>query len=161
MRKLFILLLAACLLSTAPAFAAEAEQAGSVHDTGLNTPHRINQLTGDIWLAASEETKLAVLFGMELAISADYASKAFKPGKRVKPAPDGTLPALDESLLSPFEKAWYHAFRDTTLPAVSARIDEWYKANPDHLGRPVFHVLWIEIMKQPAPGPRGSRPGKN
>ncbi len=134
MHRLITLLLTVSLLVAAPAMAADAAS-----DT-TRAPHRIMQLTGTLWMESGVDAKLAVLFGIELGMQSDIASKRPAPGK-----------TLDPAVLSPFQKAWLDSFRDRDLTKIAAAIDAWYAANPDRLERPVMAVLWTDIMKQPVP----------
>lgn len=149
MHKLLTLFVAACLFAASPAIVAEAGQAGSVHSDGIYTPHRIKQLTGTAWTNSPQDVKMAVIFGIELAITCDYAGKAIEQNI-------GRQPELQEQLLSPFEKAWVSSFKDKRIHDIVDAVDAWYSAHPDQLKRPVMSVLWKEIMGQPVPG----KPGK-
>lgn len=136
-RLIITLLLAAGLLAATPAMADDAD-AGKAP-----APHRILQLTGKLWQESGTDAKLAVLFGIEVGMQTDIASKSPATGK-----------VLDPKSLSPFQKAWLDSFRDRNLIDIAAAIDAWYRANPDRLDRPVMTVLWTEIMKQPVPARR-------
>lgn len=105
----------------------------------------IDQLTGKVWMESSPEIKKAVLFGVECAVTIEHfvAEKAQEMQKDVK---KGVKKAPVVSTLSPFEKGWATAFQDMTREQIVAEVDAWYEAHPDQLQRPVFSVLWTEVI---------------
>ena len=136
-------------------------------DNGIPA-NRIEQLTGKVWLDSSKDNKLSVLFGIELALNMEKAmaerireeieaSKTTKANKDKKPGPPPYR-------ISPLARAWANNFGKTSLTDISARIDAWYKANPDKSDRLVMDVIWNELMEHPAKAPkapkdpRGPRP---
>lgn len=161
MPKIFSLLLLLALCCATPAFAAPAADASA--DSAAATapsvrPNRIEQLTGKTWMASSQDAKLGVLFGLELAMNVDKAIADFfareAAAKSVQGSSKKAARGQHEELrfkLSPFALAWYEAFKDVTLKDIAARIDAWYAANPDQSDRLVLNVVWVELMKKPLP----------
>ena len=106
--------------------------------------NRIEQLTGEAWLNSEEDAKIAVLFGVELAIDIERAIDASmqrgdqKAGKRAK---------ARQSNLSPFENGWHKAFSGVALGDIAKQIDGWYVAHPDQKKRLVMDVIWFELVQ--------------
>ena len=105
----------------------------------------VDQLTGKVWVETSEENKQAFLFGVECVIAIDHAiaekmiSQKGTPAK--KKTPQGNY------AVSPFEKAWAEAFKGVSRESIVDAVDKWYKENPARLERPVFDVIWYEIIQ--------------
>lgn len=101
----------------------------------------VDQFTGKYWVNSQETSKEAYLYGIESAIEVEYyinsrmAAKSAKAGKK---------PAFS---LSPFEKGWMQAFKDTTRKQIAAEVDKWYSEHPDQLDRPVLSVIWYELIE--------------
>ncbi len=132
-KRIVGLLLALALVSGASAAGAQEEA------TRSGDP--IAQLTGDVWQKTSPDNKAAFLFGMDTAIAVEYAVN----GKLTEAAAArGKTPA---STLSPFEKAWVKAFKDTPRRQIIQEVDAWYAANPGELSRPVMNVLWYQVIQ--------------
>lgn len=134
MKKIIIALFAALVLCLSGAVAqAEGEAA--------KTASPIDQFTGKYWVNSQEVGKEAYLYGIESAIEVEYyinqklAAQAAKSGKK---------PGFS---LSPFEKGWMEAFKDTTRKQIAADIDKWYADHPDQIDRPVLSVIWYELIK--------------
>lgn len=104
----------------------------------------VDQLTGKVWMESSPEIKKAVLFGVDCAVTIEHfvAAKAQEVQKGVK----GARKTPAASTLSPFEKGWATAFKGMTRDQIVAEVDAWYKAHPDQLQRPVFSVLWYDMI---------------
>lgn len=142
------LLLAACLIASAPAHATEA--ASSPAPACKNViHHRIDQLTGRMWQQSSKDAKLGFLLGIETAIASSYISNHPASGKQ-----------LDMAKLSPFAKAWYTTFKDTAPVDIMHKLDDWFANHPDQLDRHVMRVLWHEFMHQPVAAQTNSAKGK-
>lgn len=126
--------LALCLAFCAGPLCA-AEEASSEQ-----APNPVEQFTGKYWVNTELTSKEAYLFGIESAIAIEYyinsrlAAKSAKAGKK---------PAFT---LSPFEKGWMEAFRDTPRKQIVADVDKWYSDHPDQLGRPVLDVIWYQLI---------------
>ena len=147
MKKL--LLLALALLLAFPcgnALAEEQDQQRQDLKQAMKTmPNsRIEQLTGEAWLNSEEDAKIAVLFGVELAIDIERAidasmqKDAQKAGKRTK---------ARATTLSPFEKGWHAAFSGVALSDIAKQIDSWYAEHPDQKNRLVMDVIWFDLVR--------------
>lgn len=124
-----IIALALCLAG--PACAAEGQTAANP----------VEQFTGKYWVESTEQNKEAYLFGIESAVAVEYfisthpAAKSGKTGKKAG------------FTLSPFEKGWMTAFKDTTRKQIASEVDKWYAEHPDQLNRPVLEVIWYELIE--------------
>lgn len=127
------LLLALALLSGA-SLAGAQEQAARSEDP-------IARLTGEVWRKTSQESKAAFLFGVDTAIAVEYAVN----GKLTEAAASGGKTPV--STLSPFEKAWTSAFKNTPRSQIIQEVDNWYAAHPGDMARPVMDVLWYQVMQ--------------
>ncbi len=105
----------------------------------------VDQLTGKVWMESSPEIKKAVLFGVDCAVTIEHFVAA-KAQEMQKGAKKGAKKAPVASTLSPFEKGWATAFQGMTRDQIVAEVDAWYKAHPDQLQRPVFSVLWTDVI---------------
>lgn len=101
----------------------------------------IGQFTGKYWVTSSPAGKEAYLYGIESAIAVE---NAISSKSAVKSAKSGKKPVYT---LSPFEKGWMEAFKNTTRKEIMDEIDKWYAENPDKENRPVMGVIWHEIIK--------------
>ena len=147
MKKL--LLLALALLLAFPcgnALASEQDQRRQDMKQAMQTmPNsRIEQLTGEVWLNSEEDAKIAVLFGVELAIDVERAidasmqTRSQKAGKKAK---------AYRSNLSPFETGWHKAFSGVALSDIVKQIDGWYAEHPDQQKRLVMDVIWFDLVQ--------------
>ncbi len=100
-------------------------------------------LTGDVWMASTEENKKALIFGVECAITVEYEAAEHFAKKDGKPSDRKAIIAS----LSPFARHWIQAFEKTDRNAIVNEIDAWYTSHSDQKKTPVFKVLWKEIMK--------------
>ena len=129
LKKLLLLVAAAVLLAGAPITATASDAPAS----------RIEQLTGDVWMASSADVKAATLYGIELAIELECAIS--------EQSSQGTLAGSAKAgALSPFARGWIAAFPNVSTADIVARVDAWYKANPDKMGRMVLDVIWFELV---------------
>lgn len=102
-----------------------------------NGGNPVDQFTGEYWVKTSNTEKEAYLFGIESAVAVEkYISDIPAKGKRGKMV----------TTLSPFEKGWMEAFRDTPRSQIVKEVDAWYEAHPDKLARPVLNVIWYELI---------------
>lgn len=128
------MLAAALFFCAGAAYAAESGAQAS-------NPNPVDQFTGKYWVNSEETSKEAYLYGIESAIAIEYfinsrmAAESAKAGKK---------PAFT---LSPFEKGWMEAFKDTQRKTIVAEIDKWYQEHPDQINRPVLEVIWYELIK--------------
>lgn len=99
----------------------------------------VDQNEGQIWMQATENEKIAFLFGIDSAITIEYfIDKQSINNKNKK--------KQNSSNLSKFEKGWMEAFKDLKRTEIAKMVDNWYKNNPDKLNRPVMEVLWYECV---------------
>lgn len=101
----------------------------------------VDQFTGKYWVETPEASKEAYLFGIDSAIAVEYFINDRLAEKNVK---KGKKPVYT---LSPFERGWMMAFRDTSRKELIKLVDDWYAAHPDSLDRPVMSVIWYEIIE--------------
>lgn len=150
MHKLLSLALMLLLLACAAPVQA-ADQAAAPESVHKN---RIEQFTGKVWQNTSQEGKLAVLFGVELAISLEKATldhRIARIQEREKARPATAKKPRRMPRLTPFSQAWVDSFRTVKLPEIAAQLDAWFTAHPGDADRMVVEVLWKEIMKKPVP----------
>lgn len=132
-----LFILAAFLVGGANLQAEELETAAQPESTVSHNP--IEQFTGKYWVNSTESNKEAYLFGIESMIAMDYfIDKHNLQGKRSK--------NKTATVLSPFEKGWMEAFRDTSRKQIMDDVNKWYENNPDQMDRPVMGVLWYEVI---------------
>lgn len=143
LKKCLSLVFALLLAMAAPAMAA------SQTDGAQAAPqNRIEQLTGKAWLASSQEARVALLCGIELALNVEKMGTDMANAEIAK-NPRATKSDFEE--VSPFAQAWYKAFATVPLRDIAAQIDAWYAAHPGQEDRLVLAVIWVELMKQPVP----------
>ena len=107
----------------------------------LEHDNPVAKLNGTIWQQSSLESKKALLLGVECAVILEHAIDA----KRREQAETAKVP-LPPSSLSPFQKGWAQVFAGVSNEEIASRIDAWYAANPDKSSRPVFDVIWHELI---------------
>ncbi len=103
----------------------------------------LKQLTGTLWMKSTEDNKLALIFGVECAVSMEYAMAEHKAKQNDADTHEQSI----MSTLSPFAKNWIKAFKDVNRSAIVNEIDAWYTAHPEHNESPVFKILWKEIIQ--------------
>ena len=103
--------------------------------SGLACADEVPLVTGEHWTKSSEQVKKAYLIGI---------ANAFQ----VETAYEGNNPPSDNQSLVPMAAK---GLRGQTLDGVRERVDAWYAAHPQELGKPVFEVIWYEIV---VPGSR-------
>lgn len=131
------ILFAAVAMFCAPVYAAEE---AVVHDP-VTAGNPVGQFTGKYWVDTSGSSKEAYLFGIESAITVEYFVNSKMTAKAAKA---GKKPAY---MLSPFEKGWMEAFRNTTRKEMIDEINKWYAEHPQNLDRPVMDVIWYELIE--------------
>jgi hypothetical protein len=97
----------------------------------LVAAHTQKMADGHDWKSSSELKRRAHLVGVGNMLSAGYGYDA----KR--------LPGQE----STFSCTAMRGAQGTTIPEAMERVDAWYRANPDKLGRPVLAVPWSEVVK--------------
>jgi len=144
-----LLLLALALLLAFPCgnalAAAQDQQRQDLKQAMESMPNsRIEQLTGEAWLNSEEDAKIAVLFGVELAIDVERAISAQMQADAKKARKKAKVQATN---LSPFETGWHKAFSGVALSDIAKQIDGWYAEHPDQKKRLVMDVIWFEIVQ--------------
>ena len=119
-----LLSLALITLLAAPAAVAQA--------TGEEP---VEQLTGRVWMHSTESNKLALIYGAECVISLEH----YTARELAKKDPAAVT-------LSPFERGWSKAFKGMSRAELVKAVDMWYEKNPGQLDRPVFDVIWYELI---------------
>ena len=99
------------------------------------------KLTGTVWQHSSLDSKKALLLGVECSVILEHYIDA----KRQAQARTG-VGTRSPSILSPFQKGWAQVFSGVNSEEVVSRIDAWYAVNPDKVERPVFSVIWYELI---------------
>lgn len=116
-----------------------AEDAGKIIANPYGNP--IDQLTGKIWQESLESNKEAILFGIDLGVTANYFADQKSKAKQGKKSANKNM-----SQLSWFDRCWMKAFTNISRKEAVKMVDEWYAAHPDQLDRPVLAVLWHEVV---------------
>lgn len=117
-----------------------AMQANASPAQSLAPANPVEQLTGTIWMQSAPNEKAALLFGVECAIAIEQAI-ANKMQETEKSTKRKSL-----TTLSPFEKGWTKAFHNVSREKIVENIDAWYTKNPTQSQRPVFDVIWYELI---------------
>lgn len=138
MKKSLSALFLACALLIPASWSAAAETAGE-SDQAAAPAGPIEQFTGQYWINSTDANKEAYLFGIESAVEVEKAISERKAQGKLKKKREGFT-------LSPFERGWMAAFKDTPRKEIVEQVDAWYKANPDGLNRPVMDVIWYEVV---------------
>ncbi len=86
--------------------------------------------TGQHWTKSSPEVKKAYLVGLANAFQVEAAFEAKNPPTDAQ----SIVPRLTRGM------------KGQTLDGVRDVLDAWYAQNPDRLDRPVFEVIWFEIV---------------
>lgn len=123
-----------CVQAQAAEDKATPEQVNNVGDP-------VKDFTGKYWADTSDGSKEAYLFGIESAIAVENAISSLSAANAAK---SGKKPVYT---LSPFEKGWMEAFKNTTRKEMMAELDKWYASHPDSMDRPVLDVMWYEIIR--------------
>ncbi len=109
----------------------------------LAAQNPLKQLTGDVWMASTEESKQALIFGVECAVSMEYAIAEHK-------AKQNTSFTDEESIvnaLSPFAKNWILAFENVDRSQIVNEINAWYTTHSQDKESFVFQILWKNIIQ--------------
>lgn len=91
--------------------------------------HTSSDLDGTVWMQSTEQEKEAFLLGAGSAVVLEYHVRnklAEEPSK--------------------FIRGWIEALKDMTWVDLAHKIDGYYKNNPDKMNRPVFDVIWAEVI---------------
>ncbi len=103
----------------------------------------LKQLTGSVWVESAKDNKVSILYGVECAVTMEYMTAQYKAEKEGKKL---THAEIVESLTA-FPENWILAFTDVSREQIVDMLDSWYMENPTQIERPVFNVLWYEIME--------------
>ncbi len=101
------------------------------------------QLTGKVWVESPKNVKESFLYGVECAVAMEYLTakiSAEEAGKEI------SHEEIVRSLTA-FPENWILAFQGVERTAIAEKLDSWYMENPTEMERPVFNVLWYEIME--------------
>ncbi len=103
----------------------------------------LKQLTGAVWMSSTEESKKALIYGVECAVSMEYSVAEHMAQK------DGKASDKDSVVnsLSLFAKNWIRAFEHTNRSEIVNELDAWFASHSDAQDEYVFRVLWKEIMQ--------------
>ncbi len=124
------------LLSMTPSTAQATQEPKAI----LNP---LDALTGKVWMQSAQENKLALLYGVECSVAIEYiVTEKFLSAKNKNVTMDDVTTEM-----SLFPMFWITVFENTTREHIAASIDAWYNANTGQLDRPVFDVLWYELME--------------
>ncbi len=138
MKTLLCLALFASLTLCAP---SAVQSAAGKAVAGGDHNNVVEKLTGVQWQATPQELKKALLLGVESAVIIEFY---INEEQKKLPAAERRRTPLHN--LSPFEKGWAQVFKGVSSEEIAERIDAWYAAHPDKLDRPVFAVLWYELI---------------
>ena len=135
------ILIGACMLC-GPVLAQESfKTLANVPPAEAEHNNPVAKLNGKGWKQSSLESKKALLLGVECSVILEHSIDA-KRRAQAETAKEPPLP----SCLSPFQKGWAQVFSGVRSEEIAARIDAWYTANPDKLDRPVFDLIWRELI---------------
>ncbi len=103
----------------------------------------VTDLTGKVWMESSHEVKMALIYGVECAVAMEYLTAKHREEA------DGEKASHDEIVksLTAFPENWILAFSGVERASIVDTLDKWYTDNPTELDRPVFNVLWYEVME--------------
>jgi len=87
-------------------------------------------VTGKQWTESSDQMKKAYLVGIANLVQVESAYYNDKPPGDTQ----SIVPRLARGL------------RGHTLDSVRQRLDNWYAAHPDELGRPVIETIWFDMV---------------
>jgi hypothetical protein len=93
------------------------------------TAHPAPDVDGKVWNDSNSQEKIAFLYGAGSAIVLEYHIR----DKRSEEP-------------SRYVKGWVEALKDMSWKTLADKIDAYYKSNPDKESRPVFDVIWHEII---------------
>lgn len=94
---------------------------------------------GTMWLASNSLAKRSYLIGISNLLSAEYAYQ-----QKFGPPPDNKTAI----------QRLYEEIDDLTLDGSIARIEAWYKNNPDKHDEAVLGVIWLDMVEPNLPESR-------
>jgi hypothetical protein len=101
----------------------------SVSFAQTTTNHPAPDVDGKVWMNSSDSEKKAFLFGAGSALVLEYHIRdkhSEQPSRYVK--------------------GWVDALKDMSWTTLANKIDDYYKNNPGKMERPVFDVIWHEVI---------------
>lgn len=87
-------------------------------------------VTGEHWTKSSEQVKKAYLIGIANVL-------------QIEAAYQGSSPPTDAQSLVPTAAV---GLKGQTLDSVRNAVDAYYAAHPEDLARPVFEVIWRDVV---------------
>jgi len=87
-------------------------------------------VTGEHWTKSSDQVKKAYLIGIANVLQIESAYQA-------------SSPPSDAQSLVPIAAV---GLKGQTLDSVRTAVDTYYAAHPEDLGRPVFEVIWRDVV---------------
>ncbi len=109
----------------------------------LANTNPLKQLTGKVWMASADDNKEALIYGVECAVSIEYAIAEHYAEKEGKSTDKESILAM----LSLFPRNWIKAFEHTNRDSIVNEINAWYMKNEDKMATPVFEVLWKHVLQ--------------
>ncbi len=103
----------------------------------------LKQLTGKVWMVSADDNKEALIYGVECAVSIEYAIAEHYAKKEGKATDKESILAM----LSLFPRKWIKAFEHTNRDNIVNEINAWYMKNEDKMDTPVFEVLWKHVLQ--------------
>jgi hypothetical protein len=101
------------------------------HAQGMADDPDVPIATGEHWMNAADNGKIAYLLGIANVLDVEQAIQ-------------GDTPPADDASLVP---VMMRGLNGMSLRQVSEALDRWYADNPNQLGRPVLETIWFEIAK--------------
>jgi len=88
---------------------------------------------GELWSKSSTDEKHSYLIGISNFLAIEYAYQQ----ESKQPVTD------DQSIIRRF----FEDIDDISLDQITARIDAWYKKNPNRLDSAVINVIWVDMVE--------------
>jgi hypothetical protein len=98
--------------------------------TGPAWSDEVPLVTGEHWTQSNEQVKKAYLVGIANAL-------------QIESAYQGSNPPSDAQSLVPAATV---GLKGQTLDSVRATVDAYYSSHPNDLRRPVFEVIWMNVV---------------
>jgi hypothetical protein len=97
--------------------------------TGNDPSRDLILVTGEHWIPATNEQKLAFLMGVGNALEVEQALRANKP----LPDSESMVPVMMRGL------------KNFTMTQIMEALDRWYADNPGRRSRPVLETIYFEL----------------
>ena len=98
--------------------------------SGMARGQEVVLVSGEHWTKSSDEMKKAYLVGIANVLQVESAYQAANP-------PSDTQSVVPRAV---------KGLKGQTLDSVRMGLDKWYAANPDKVKRPVFEIIWFEMV---------------